>query len=177
MSECRNPETRDRLPELAAAGADAPGYSDVRQHLSACESCRRELAVLARVRAAVAASAPAPVDTARIAGAVRPYQRRPSWRRMASSGQFRAAAAVILVAGALAVGHGGREPARPDSVVATASPARPLLAIGDSFADLSDADLRELAAEFGQLEAVTPTETDVLDVPAVMEGAGGGGSA
>ena len=108
----------------------------------------------------------------RIGAALPAYRSRPRWRRAASAPGLRAAAAIVVVAGGIALGYGHRGPATADSVVAL-NTARGEIGIGDSFADLTEADLRELAAEMMMLQAVIPAEPEALDIPAVdREGEG-----
>jgi hypothetical protein len=166
---------KDRLPELLPESDDARASVEVRAHVAACPSCQVDLAVLERVHALAWTE----VDAVRIAGAIPAYRPASRWRRVAASGQWRAAA-VVLVAVGLAVGYGRSDRGAPvDTVLARgAAESRPVLSIGDNLADLSDADLRELAAELGELEAVTSAEPEAIAVPAVgRDGAGSGGSA
>jgi hypothetical protein len=166
---------KDRLPELLAESLDARASVELRAHVVACASCQDDLAVLERVHALAWTK----VDPVRIAGAIPAYRPMSRWRRMAASGQWRAAAVVLLAIG-FAVGYGRRDGGAPVDTVLTrvAAESRPVLAIGDNLADLSDADLRELATEFGELEAVTSAEPEAIAVPAVGgDGAGSGGSA
>lgn len=175
MTDCTNPTMKDRLPELLPGPVAARASVDVRAHVAACASCQADLAVLERVRSLAWTK----IDAVRIASALPAYRLASRWRRIAASGQWRAAA-VVLVAVGLAVGYGGRDRGAPVDTVLTrvAADSRPVLSIGDNLADLSDADLRELAAELGELEAVTSAEPDAIAVPAVgRDGAGSGGSA
>lgn len=189
MGECSNAAMRDLLPDLLHDRLPAAVRAELRGHVDACADCRLELELLRRVRAATVAPR---VDASRIAAALPPYRARARWRRWMESPQLRVAAAVILLVGGVAVfTFVGREPqadrtaaqtptagtvpvavapgVAPVIVGATAAMTRSAsssapaeLAVGETLNDLSDADLRALLEELGQLEAVTPAETEVV---------------
>lgn len=114
MTECRTPEMQDLLPDYASASLDAVAASSVEQHLSICESCRDDIAVL-RLARAVRPKA-VPVDVSRIVGALpRPTPTlrlvksvpdamatsvRPRRRWSSSVWQVAAAVGVMVVGGA-----------------------------------------------------------------------------
>lgn len=64
MTECRTPEMQDLLPDYVSASLDATAAALVEQHLSICDPCRDDIAVL-RVARAVRPKA-VPVDIAQI---------------------------------------------------------------------------------------------------------------
>jgi Putative zinc-finger len=64
MTECRTPEMQDLLPDYVSASLDATAAALVEQHLSICDPCRDDIAVL-RVARAVRPKA-VPVDVAQI---------------------------------------------------------------------------------------------------------------
>ncbi len=71
MTECRIPEMQDLLPDYVSASLDATATTLVEQHLSICDPCRDDIAVL-RVARAVRPQAVS-VDIAQIvAGLPRP---------------------------------------------------------------------------------------------------------
>ena len=71
MTECRTPEMQDLLPDYVSASLDATAAALVEQHLSICDPCRDDIAVL-RVARAVRPKT-VPIDVAHIvAGLPRP---------------------------------------------------------------------------------------------------------
>jgi Putative zinc-finger len=64
MTECRTPEMQDLLPDYVSASLDATASALVEQHLSICDPCRDDIAVL-RVARAVRPKAVA-IDVAQI---------------------------------------------------------------------------------------------------------------
>lgn len=165
MTDCPNVTMREMLPELVNDRLAADARTQVEAHIASCAECRAEVELLRQVRAA----APSPrIDAARIAANIAAY-RRPSVLVLAArSWPVRAAAAVLLLVGANTVVRQNLA-SGPDTIVAMAAPE---VAVG-ALADISEADLRALAAEFGTLRAVTSVEPEVV-VPSVGGGAGGG---
>lgn len=184
MLECGNAEMKDLLPDLLHEQGSAEERTRIRSHLESCESCRADLDLLRRIRAA----APAPrIDAERIASSVPRYATR--WGRAGRSPLLRIAAAIVLVAGGgimlsdapdtdepgptVVVAPVAPEPLAPtppaESATRGASRAAPAseLAFGDHLSDLSDSDLRELLSELGGIEAVTSEETDIVVLPAL----------
>ena len=51
MTECRTPEMQDLLPDYVSASLDAAAAALVEQHLSICDPCRDDIAVLRLTRA------------------------------------------------------------------------------------------------------------------------------
>lgn len=162
MRECDNDAMRDRLPDLLQdARAGDASLAAVRAHVDVCDACGAELALLSAVRDAAAAPA---VNVARIAGGIPPYQ--PAVRRWAPRPALRVAAAVLLVAGLGSVMTRGPGLPEPDTTIARATVA-PELPLGVPLGELSDAELRRLLSEMGDMEAVTPVESDVIVTPAL----------
>jgi hypothetical protein len=181
---------RDLLPDLLHGRLRGDVRAEVDAHVEACEACRSELELLRRVRAAVPEAS---LDVSHIVSALPAYRARPWYRRMEAA-QLRIAAALVLIAGGVAVVAtllrapnrdttiAGVRSQTPDSTVVakapepspsaggTATVARngkapaPAtgLATGESLNDLSDAELRTLLDEIADLDAVTPTEDDVV---------------
>lgn len=180
MRDCANAKMRDLLPDLLHDRLPAAARAEVRAHVDGCDACRAELELLGRIRAAI--STPR-VDASRIAATIPPYRVRSLWRRSWESTQLRAAAAVLLIAGAATVfslvSRGPREaPDVPPNVgpprvveVAPPSPAPSPpaisgvpgeLAVGETFQDLTETELRALLDDLANIEAITPDEDDVI---------------
>jgi anti-sigma factor RsiW len=183
MRDCANAKMRDLLPDLLHDRLPAAARAEVRAHVDACDACRVELELLVLVRAAIIAP---PLDSSRIAASIPPYRTRSFWRRTVESTQLRAAAAILLVVG------GGtlfalvaRRPQAPDvpppvfvpsvpSTAATTDTSTGIasravgrvvsgeLAVGETFQDLTESELRALLDDLANLEAVTPAEDDVI---------------
>ncbi|WP_373064371.1 zf-HC2 domain-containing protein [Gemmatimonas sp.] len=51
MTECRTPEMQDLLPDYVSASLDTTAAALVKQHLSICDPCRDDIAVLRLARA------------------------------------------------------------------------------------------------------------------------------
>lgn len=170
MRECDNAAVRDLLPDLLGDAPGSPALSAARDHVASCEACRAELELLAAVRKAV----PAPrVDPDRISAAIPAYRPAPRWQRVLHAPAFRLAAAIVLVAGLGSLFRDAPDRAAPDT-----ADARPVaasagagtageLSVGAPLGDLSEADLRDLLSELGDLEAVTSTDADVVVIPAL----------
>ena len=168
MRDCPNVEMRERLPELMHGVLRADIAAEVRAHVAQCQDCRAELAMLERVRTALATPT-TPVDTTRIVAKLPRYQRPSVWTRAVRSPQLRAAAAVLLMVGSYVVVRQTRDGVTPpDTTVAVAAAGAAELSIGDTFQDLSDADLSAMLDEIAKLEPVTPDAPND-DVPSLTE--------
>jgi anti-sigma factor RsiW len=180
MTDCPNGDVRDLLPDLLHDRLAPEVRREVEAHVSGCDDCRAELELLGAMRATLR-RAPA-VDVAAIAAAIPPY-RAPARR---SWGGWRAAAAVLLVAGGTSVAVlQSRDPVAPVTVDTTtamaprtidsaapvasvprvetpaAAPAPRELALGTSaVSDLDDAELSALLANLETLSAVPSTEVE-----------------
>jgi hypothetical protein len=175
MRDCPNVEMREQLPELMHGVLRADVAAEMRAHVAQCADCRAELELLERVRSVLVAPS-TPVDTTRILAKLPRYQRPSLWARAARSTQLRAAAAILLmVGGYVAVSQTRGDVTRPDSVAVTPTTGTAELAIGDTFQDLTDSDLKAMLDEIAKIEAVTPDATED-DTPAVIQrnGAGSG---
>lgn len=168
MRDCANVRIRDLLPELLHDRLSAAVRVEVRAHVNECEDCRSELELLVRVHALVSVSYP--VNAARIAASLPPYRVVSLWRRTAASPQLRVAAAVFLLVGGVVVVRGRGEVEidvpRPGSAVVPTAAYTSELTVGETLADLTENDLRALLDELPRIEAVTPSEADVV-VPAL----------
>lgn len=168
MRDCTNVMMRDLLPDLLHDRVESTQVAELRAHLAVCEDCRAELALLERVRDGAVTPR---VNVAHIVGALPSYTSWSRWGRPLQSPLMRIAAVVLLLAGGAAVVVNARResttPPLSDTVqqVAEATPAE--LPVGETLQDLSDSDLRALLAELATLEAVTPSETEMVVVPAV----------
>jgi anti-sigma factor RsiW len=182
MTDCPNGDVRDLLPDLLHDRLSPAVRREVEAHVSGCDDCRAELALLGAMRSTLR-RAPA-VDVAAIAAAIPPY-RAPARRAWAG---WRAAAAVLLVAGGTSVAvlrsHDVGIPAVGDSVgavvarradssreVATAeqviqSGPRELALGTSAVSDLDDGELATLLADLQTLDAVPSTDVD--NVAAVL---------
>ena len=169
MRDCDNAKMRDLLPDLLHDRLTVDVRAEVEAHLVSCADCRAELALLRGVQAAVAGRGTPAIDAARVSASLRPYRARSAWSAASQSWPLRAAAAVVLVAGAATLLRDGDSATRPDTVFASAHPSE--LSVG-GLTDIPDSDLQTLLDGMGKLEAVTPAEPDVIVVPAVGRGSG-----
>lgn len=177
MRDCPNVEMRERLPELMHGVLRANVAAEVRAHVAQCADCRAELELLERVRTVLVAPA---VDTSRVVPKLPRYRQPSVWTRVVRSPQLRAAAAVLLmVGGFVAVRQTRDRGALPDTTVAVSiATGAAELSIGDTFQDLTDADLSAMLDEIAKLEPVTPDAPE-YDVPSLTERptrSGGGGA-
>ena len=118
MTECRTPEMQDLLPDYVSASLDATAAALVEQHLSICDPCRDDIAVLRLARAVrpkavpvniaqIVAGLPRPTPTLRLVGpsndtspiAAVTSGSRPRRRWSASVWQVAAAVGVMVVGG------------------------------------------------------------------------------
>lgn len=119
MTECRTPEMQDLLPDYVSASLDATAAALVEQHLSICDPCRDDIAVLRLARtvrpkavtvdiAHIVASLPRPTPTLHlvrssgdtspvVASATTVPRPRPRWA--SSVWQVAAAVGVMIVGG------------------------------------------------------------------------------
>lgn len=183
MNDCPSAEIRDLLPDLLHDKLDQATRADVERHLAACADCSAELALLGRVRGALARG-PA-VDIARIAAAAVAERRAPR-ARVRVSGSWRAAAGIAAVAiGSLGVvfaaqraqidRNGGAEP-RMDSALAVQSvapadgrAAEMGLGFGGGVSDLETSQLETLLSELEHLDT-TPLAEPTAVLPAMTGG-------
>jgi Putative zinc-finger len=132
VSDCRNAEIRDQLPDLLHDRLNAGARAAVLAHVDGCAECRDELELLRGVRQVVVMGTPR-IDTARIvsmlpkpgAGVVVPL--RPSRSRW-TDWRIAATITVLAIGGtsvALLTRSGGVVP--PDSVAVASPVIRPSL--------------------------------------------------
>jgi len=148
MNDCLNVEIRELLPEYLSGTLSARRREEVWNHVTACDDCAQELALLQLVRQAYAEATPA-VNVGAIVAAL-PRKARPSmrsWRRGPAL-QIAAAISFIALGGiSLAVARSffDRNPAAtpPDSVVAVMTDA-PAISFAGGVSDLGDEDLEML---------------------------------
>jgi predicted anti-sigma-YlaC factor YlaD len=150
---------RDALPDLMHGTLPAQRQAAVRAHVDGCDACRAELALLARIRHAVAAPA---IGRDRIVASLPPYRRQTAWQRVLGSAAVRIAAAVVLLAGGTVVvsRNAARAPggATPDSITGRVTTAE--LALGETFADVSDSALVALVDALDDLDATFSEEPE-----------------
>ena len=172
MNDCVNAEMRDLLPDLLNDRLGVGARAAVEAHLAGCTDCRAELELLRQVRAAASAMKVPSIDASRLSANLPPY-RRSAWRAASRSWQLRAAAAVVLLAGAASVLRDRlSQLPQPDTVLASAATAQGAeLSVG-GLTDIQDKDLQALLDGMAKLEAVTTAEPDVIVVPAVERGSG-----
>jgi anti-sigma factor RsiW len=194
MRDCWNVTIRERLPELLHDRLPPDARVEVERHLEVCADCRAELEILRHVRAIGRAPAVDVARIVAALPAYRSVQRARSSRRYAWLAA--AAVVLLAGGAAIAVTLGRRDIVAPSAPVAVETPAvapapvaqgsTPLrlndsarnaravvasakgneLGVGEGLHDLTDSELRALLADLESLEAVTPTETEVVP-PAV----------
>jgi hypothetical protein len=197
MGDCTDATMKDLLPDLLHDRLAVALRAEVEAHVSACDDCRAELRILRQVVAVTAtprvdasrivAALPryrAPFIWQR---AVRSTQLRVAAAIVLLAGGAAVVSHMMTRPGSTPVT--ANAPVGTDSSIALAPNAAPAvvgstpvaaatsqtpgavsaeLALGETLHDLSDTDLRALLDELGTLEAVTPTETDVV-APAVRD--------
>ena len=163
MSDCPSVEIRELLPEYLSGTLSARRREEVWNHVTACDDCAQELALLQLVRQAYAEATPA-VNVGAIVAALprKARQSMRSWRRGPAL-QIAAAISFIALGGiSLAVARSffDRNPAAapPDSVVAVMTDA-PAISFAGGVSDLGDEDLETLLSALESMEALPVTET------------------
>jgi len=114
---------RDLLPDLLHERLPVDLRAEVEAHVQSCHDCTVELKILRRV---VAVTRVPHIETSRIVAAIPPYRKAGMWNRMASSGPWRVAAAVVLLvggAGAILIARDRSADSGPSSRVTAAPPA------------------------------------------------------
>lgn len=159
MNDCQNVAMREALPELVHGALPEAERTRVLAHVSGCEACSGELAI---VRAVVTLATAPSIDMATISAAIPPYassiRHRPFY-----VAHLRLAAALLLGAvgvSALVVEH-------HSTGTSMAVQTTGVALVGTS--DLSDAHLEQLIQSMGQLEAVPSAEPEPV-TPVVFEG-------
>ena len=164
MRDCPNAEMRDALPDLMHGTLPPHRQAAVLAHVDRCDACRAELALLARIRGAVTAPA---LASDRIVARLPRYERRAWWRRVGGSPAARIAAAVLLLAGgaSLVLRNGARTSGSgvADSIRGAVSTTE--LALGETFADVSDSALVALVDAIDDLDATLSEEPEPIAVP------------
>ena len=199
MTRCANPTIKDLLPDLLHDRLAVARRTEMEAHLSTCAECRADLVILRQVIAVAAAPRIDVARIASALPRYRarsPWQRavHSTQFRIAAAIVVLAGGAALVATmmnrDARSTRIARQVPARVDSAVrvnpvspevavgaTTTAPSKPRdrnratteLALGETLHDLSDAQLRALLNELGTLEAVTPTETEVV-VPALGRG-------
>jgi hypothetical protein len=189
---------RDLLPDLLHDRLPAALRVEVQTHVAGCADCRAELAILRSVVAIAVVPRVDTTRIAAAVPPYRAMPRWR--RTVVSPAFRIAAAVVLLVGGAgliAVVANRQREAKWPQRIVEvpvspkseapsispsttpaagaapapkTRSTAPTELALGESFHDLSDSELRALLGEMEKFEAMTPAETEIV-VPSPGRGA------
>jgi anti-sigma factor RsiW len=164
------------LPEYLAGTLSASRRAEVDAHLTGCEDCPDELALLRLVREAYSQTA-VPVNVGAIMSALPRRAQRPvvrSWRR---SHAFQIAAAISFIAlggMSLAVArsffNGNPTGLPPDSVVAVTAMDEPAISFAGGLSDLGDEDLEALLSALESIEALPVTEPAELPISAGRQG-------
>jgi anti-sigma factor RsiW len=190
MTECRNGDLRDLLPDLLNGRLSPDVRQEVEAHVRACADCAAELALLGELRASMVSARVPLMDAARISAAI-PAYRAPMRRSWVG---WRAAAAImaILAGGtslvvvqrgfvgrsdtALAVANSTTVPAatrdsgpatelagEPSASVVTARPgaSRELALASSATSDLSDLELQALLKDIDSIDAVPSVDVEV----------------
>lgn len=179
MNDCPNGDMRDRLPELLHDRLPGATRRDVERHLTGCDDCRAELALLRQLRSAMGAIPM--MDTSVIVAALPAPRARQ--RRMVG---WRAAAAIAAIAvggtsAAIVRQHVSSVPARTEVAQSVAddtqrgvssgalavgeqatsveSGAREL-AVSGSTADLSDGELASLLENIETLDVLPSADVE-----------------
>jgi hypothetical protein len=174
MIECPNLGVRDRLPDLANDTLEPAVRELVLIHLAECAACTAEIEILRTTRLILIGTTPK-VNVAGIVSALPQYgvasiTAAPSSRARSWATSWRMAAAMAF----LAAGLGGYAVLRDDSPVrsidsaqlaAATSDATVGLALTGALADMSDAELTELASDIETIEALPSTEVEMMDSP------------
>jgi hypothetical protein len=173
MTDCRNVDMRDRLPDLANDSLEPTVRELVLVHLTECIACTAEIEILRTTRLILVKTTPK-VNVAGIVSALPQYgvtsiASAPSVRSRSWAASWRMAAAVaFLAAGIGSYAMVKDSPVTPiDSMPITASTDETVgLALTGALADMSDAELSALASDIDQIEALPSTEVDLMSSPA-----------
>jgi hypothetical protein len=191
MTECRNGDLRDLLPDLLNGRLSPDVRQEVEAHVRACADCAAELALLGELRASMASARVPMMDAARISAAI-PAYRAPMRRSWVG---WRAAAAImaILAGGtslavvqrgfvgrsdtALAVansaivvpatrdsGPAAELAGEPSAAVVAGRPSassRELALASSATSDLTDLELQALLKDIDSIDAVPSVDVEV----------------
>lgn len=182
MSDCPNVEIRELLPEYLSGTLSARRREEVREHVTACDDCAQELALLQLVREAYAET-PVAVNVSAIVAALPRRKSRPARRSWQGNHAFQIAAAVSFIAlggMSLAVArsffNGDPASAPINTVIAANTTAvngdLPAISFAGGVSDLGDDDLEALLSALESIEALPVTEP--AEVP--LSGTGRQGS-
>ncbi len=171
MTECRTPEMQDLLPDYVSASLDATAAALVEQHLSICDPCRDDIAVLRLARAVrpktvtldvaeIVANLPRPTPTLRLVRSSREAaplaasmagEARPRRRWSASVWQVAAAVGMMIVGGT--------------SLIVSRNSPNSLTSARSSDAQLAEAAESALARTSGAAGTMPSATVAVLDSP------------
>jgi anti-sigma factor RsiW len=182
MSDCLNVEIRELLPEYLSGTLSARRREEVWDHVTACDDCAQELALLQLVREAYAEATP-PVNVGAIVAALPRRAPRRAVRSWGRSHAFQIAAAVSFIAlGGISLAvvrsffDANPTSAQIDTVIVANSAAvfgdTPAISFAGGVSDLGDEDLEALLSALETIEALPVTEP--AEVP--LSGTGRQGS-
>ena len=174
MIECPNLGVRERLPDLVNDSLGPAERELVLVHLTECAACTAEIEILRTTRLILVKTTPK-VNVAGIVSALPQYGvtsigAAPSARPRTWATSWRMAAAMAF----LAAGIGSFAVLRDDSAVRPIDTAQLAaitvdstmgLALTGALADLSDAELTELASDIDDIDALPSTEVEMMGSP------------
>lgn len=177
MFDCSNAEVRDSLPDLVNGRLDERAMATVRAHVAGCQACQAELDLIAKVRAVIIGATPQ-IDTSRI---IHSLGTAPTQVVSSQWLDWRIAAAITVIAlgGAGLFARGGTSQRAADSLAstiesvsrgtlpnasATVGGAAELSVPGD-VDRLTDAQLRTLLDQVGQIDALPAAEGHRVSIP------------
>lgn len=153
MRDCANGELRDLLPDWVHGRLDADHARTMASHVATCDDCAEEVALLRDLAASLTAAAPRVHVAAIVAALPKPPRARlrPVQLQWYQRTQLRAAAVLLVMAGATTMAVFNRSPNTSSDM-----PAPAAIGFAGGVSDLSDRDLQSLLTEMDKLEA-TPT--------------------
>ena len=168
MSDCPNVEIRELLPEYLNGTLSARRREEVREHVTACDDCAQEMALLQLVRQAYVEVTPA-VNVHAIVSALPRRASRPARRSWRSTQALQIAAAVsfvtlggISLAVARSFFNGNPTAAPVETMIAANTTAVstdiPAISFAGGVSDLGDEDLEALLSALESIEALPVTE-------------------
>lgn len=161
MSDCPNVEIRELLPDYLSGTLSARRREEVWEHVTACDDCAEDLALLQLVREAYAEATPA-VNVGAIVSAL-PKRKavRPAVRSWRHSHAFQIAAAVSFIAlggMSLAVARSFFDGNSPAVTTVATGGETPAISFAGGVSDLGDEDLEALLSALETIEALPVTE-------------------
>ncbi len=167
MIDCGNTEIRELLPDMLHDSLSPADRQRVAAHMSSCAACQEEFALLSSVHAIGAARS---VNVSAIAGAIKPYRRRP-W--MSVPPLMRIAASIGIVAvgslsysivsktideGDAGIGESAVATLPSDTTVPAVTTSSDPLSASSDLNSLDDQAIQELLAQLAKLDAAIGAE-------------------